>query len=778
MVVRASDTGAKNPRRPRGWTMHSIPLAEDDVTPTLADPALDLSVRPPRQPRRGRPPRARRAVFPRLEQGSVYLGRDTHSNRPVEVKILASEAATTAAVDRFRERSRRMLGLSHPGIAAVLGEGITENGLPFVVMEHRAGRNLHHLQGDPRLAWPAPAAVVRQLAEALAALHALGVVHGAVTPGNVVWIEDAGTSPRVQLVDREFDLPPTHEFAAFEARGSFGPQSDTRSTPGDAPPGDDLHALGKPSSTSCAPVGPPPSVASPASAACTATTPRSPSRSASRPSSSLSSTPTSRPVRPAPSPSSTSSTAPPAACPPATSTSSPRSARTSRPASAPPTRPASPPRTRPAAPPPPRPASSSRRRAARPYLGLDSSSAAQALAAAMDAFDSDEPPETAARPDPRAPPGQPERLRQAAPFRRRPRSRRSQPSLRNQPSPNQPSPNQPSPDTIADDRSRSQPPARFPTATPRSPAPDASVPSSPPATRPQLRAQPPPRRRLRQSTRACHTGHPERRRRPSRPPPRAPTRSGPPTLAARVEASHGDLASPATAPASCVVVIAVGLLLILIAWLLRAGGEPLPRRSPSRACASISEARDRPRPRTQPRGLRGAPPREPRRPRALLAPRARRPVRRLAAAARRRAAAPRGGSRRHASTSASAASTATCRPRTATRRRSIWEGEPEGPHGQPETRTLTYFELHREVVRFAGRPRGPRRRPRRPRDHLHGHGARGHRRHAGLRPPRRRPLRRLRRLRGRGPAQPHRRLPGAASSSPRTAPGAAATSWP
>ncbi|MFO0662011.1 MAG: acetate--CoA ligase [Polyangiaceae bacterium] len=32
----------------------------------------------------------------------------------------------------------------------------------------------------------------------------------------------------------------------------------------------------------------------------------------------------------------------------------------------------------------------------------------------------------------------------------------------------------------------------------------------------------------------------------------------------------------------------------------------------------------------------------------------------------------------------------------------VWEGEPEGEHGVPELRTLTYFELHREVVAFAG----------------------------------------------------------------------------
>lgn len=214
--------------------MHSIPLAEDDVAPTLADPALDLS-----SDLRGTLVAGRHELaelFFHGEQGSVYLGRDTHSNRPIEVKILASEAATTAAVDRFRERSRRMLGLSHPGIAAVLGEGITENGLPFVVMEHREGRNLHHLQGDPRLAWPAPEAVLRQLAEALAALHALGVVHGAISAGNIVWIEDGSPTPRVQLVDREFNVPASDEFAAFDRGG------DPRGS--DTPPADDLHALG------------------------------------------------------------------------------------------------------------------------------------------------------------------------------------------------------------------------------------------------------------------------------------------------------------------------------------------------------------------------------------------------------------------------------------------------------------------------------------------------------------------------------------------------------
>lgn len=122
-----------------------------------------------------------------------------------------------------------MLGLD-PGLAAVLGEGITENGLPFVVMEHREGRNLHHLLGDPRLAWPAPEAISASSPRP-AALHALGVVHGNVSPGNIVWIEDEGVASRVQLVDREFT-------GAADELAAFG------GLPHEPAPADDLHALG------------------------------------------------------------------------------------------------------------------------------------------------------------------------------------------------------------------------------------------------------------------------------------------------------------------------------------------------------------------------------------------------------------------------------------------------------------------------------------------------------------------------------------------------------
>ena len=87
----------------------------------------------------------------------------------------------------------------------------------------------------------------------------------------------------------------------------------------------------------------------------------------------------------------------------------------------------------------------------------------------------------------------------------------------------------------------------------------------------------------------------------------------------------------------------------------------------------------------------------------------------------------------------------------------IWEGEPG------DSRVLTYQMLHREVCKFANVLKGQGIAGRRPRDHLHADGPRGGHRHAGLRPHRRRPQRRLRRLQRRGRRRPQQRRQGQAA---------------
>jgi len=134
------------------------------------------------------------------ERGAVYLADDRNYGRSVVLRLAAPQAALPGSED-VRALARRRMGVRHPQLAAVQGEGLTEGGLHYVAMEHVEGRNLIHMLGDPRLRWPAVHTIGVQVAEALVALHGAWVIHGDVHPGNLVWTEDPERAVCIKLVD-------------------------------------------------------------------------------------------------------------------------------------------------------------------------------------------------------------------------------------------------------------------------------------------------------------------------------------------------------------------------------------------------------------------------------------------------------------------------------------------------------------------------------------------------------------------------------------------------
>ncbi len=127
----------------------------------------------------------------------VWRGYDEVLGRPVAVKLLSAELSGDPDFRaRVRREARAAARLSHPYVTNVYDYGEAADGTPYVVMELVEGRSLaRRLESGPL----PPLSAVRmaaQVASALAAAHAQGLVHRDVTPANVM-LSPAG----VKVVD-------------------------------------------------------------------------------------------------------------------------------------------------------------------------------------------------------------------------------------------------------------------------------------------------------------------------------------------------------------------------------------------------------------------------------------------------------------------------------------------------------------------------------------------------------------------------------------------------
>ena len=124
----------------------------------------------------------------------VYVADDQLLNRPVAVKVLFPELARDEAfVERFRREARSAASLNHHNIVSVYDFGEDE-GSWFIVMEYVEGRTLRDIIKAEGPMDPARAAeLASEVAAALAAAHAQGIVHRDIKPANVLIAADTGT---------------------------------------------------------------------------------------------------------------------------------------------------------------------------------------------------------------------------------------------------------------------------------------------------------------------------------------------------------------------------------------------------------------------------------------------------------------------------------------------------------------------------------------------------------------------------------------------------------
>jgi len=135
--------------------------------------------------------------------GEIYAAEHARLPGLFVVKILQASLVTDADImERFRREADVMATLRHPHVAQVLDFRATSDGRPYLVMEHVDGSTLAELVTQRGPLSPAlTAQLVRQIAAALAAAHAQGIVHLDLKPDNVMVLPDHGDIPFVKVID-------------------------------------------------------------------------------------------------------------------------------------------------------------------------------------------------------------------------------------------------------------------------------------------------------------------------------------------------------------------------------------------------------------------------------------------------------------------------------------------------------------------------------------------------------------------------------------------------
>lgn len=128
--------------------------------------------------------------------GAVYRALDRDTGDVVALKLV--HAADTKTASRFVQEAVVLRSLDHPGIVRYVAHGVT-NDVPFLAMEWLDGEDLADRISRGALSLIDSVAVVAQIASALGAAHARGVVHRDVKPSNIFLL--AGDPRRVKILD-------------------------------------------------------------------------------------------------------------------------------------------------------------------------------------------------------------------------------------------------------------------------------------------------------------------------------------------------------------------------------------------------------------------------------------------------------------------------------------------------------------------------------------------------------------------------------------------------
>ncbi|WP_243091005.1 protein kinase domain-containing protein [Thermus neutrinimicus] len=137
---------------------------------------------------------------------TVYKAKDRKTGRLVALKVPQERfVGDPRFVRRFHREAEVLAKMDHPNIVKVYDHGQVD-GVHYIAMEYLEGEGLDKLIEERRLSLKQAAAILARVADALKHIHAQGIVHRDIKPGNIMVLKGAlkedGVDPRgVRLMD-------------------------------------------------------------------------------------------------------------------------------------------------------------------------------------------------------------------------------------------------------------------------------------------------------------------------------------------------------------------------------------------------------------------------------------------------------------------------------------------------------------------------------------------------------------------------------------------------
>src|SRR5262245_54680584 len=133
--------------------------------------------------------------------GEVFLGEDTKQHgRKVALKVLPDEVTRSESrLRRFKQEARAVLALNHPNILTIFEIG-QANDTYYIATEYIEGETLRHCLWREPLKLDETLGVGIQVAMALEAAHAAGIVHRDIKPENIMLRKDRFVRDRIVKV--------------------------------------------------------------------------------------------------------------------------------------------------------------------------------------------------------------------------------------------------------------------------------------------------------------------------------------------------------------------------------------------------------------------------------------------------------------------------------------------------------------------------------------------------------------------------------------------------